>query len=89
VRGDIVKEESAVAALREQVDQLSARVSNLEVSYTAPSGKFDKSKVKGIVASLIKLKDKKTATALEVSPSLPPSLTCAHVRAHTDSFNLT
>ena len=67
VRAEIVKEEASVASLREQVDQLSAKVSNAEVSYTAPSAKFDKSKVKGIVASLIKLKDKKTATALEVA----------------------
>lgn len=67
VRADIVREESAVSALREKVDQLSAKVSNVEVSYTAPSSKFDKSKVKGIVASLIKLKDKKAATALEVA----------------------
>jgi hypothetical protein len=37
------------------------------VSYTAPSSKFDKKKVKGIVASLVKLKDNKTATALEVA----------------------
>ena len=32
-----------------------------------PSSKFDKNKVKGIVASLIKLKDKKAATAIEVA----------------------
>jgi hypothetical protein len=37
-----------------------------QVSYTPPSSKFDKSKVKGIVASLVRLKDHKTATALEV-----------------------
>ena len=67
VRAELAKEEASVAGLREQVDQLTAKVSNSEVSYTPPSAKFDKSKVKGIVASLIKLKDKKAATALEVA----------------------
>jgi len=67
LRADIAKEESSAATLRESVDRLSSKVSNAEVSYTAPHAKFDKSKVKGIVASLVKLKDKKTATALEVA----------------------
>jgi len=67
LRTEIAREEAGAARLREEVDQLSARVCNAEVSYTPPSSNFDKSKVKGIVASLIKLKDKKTATALEVA----------------------
>ena len=67
LRAKISSEEAAAATLREKVDSLSSKVSNMEVSYTMPHSKFDKSKVKGIVASLVKLKDKKTATALEVA----------------------
>mmetsp|Transcript_6733 Transcript_6733/g.15727 ORF Transcript_6733/g.15727 Transcript_6733/m.15727 type:complete len:1178 (-) Transcript_6733:176-3709(-) len=63
----VAEEEHAVQALREVVDRLAASVSNLEVEYTAPRPGFDRRKVKGIVASLMRLKEAGNATALEVA----------------------
>jgi len=59
--------DAVVRELREAVDALSARVSNVEVDFKDPSAGFDRRKVKGIVASLVKLKDARNATAIEVA----------------------
>ncbi|EKX44205.1 condensin subunit, structural maintenance of chromosome protein 2, SMC2 [Guillardia theta CCMP2712] len=67
LKAQISLEEAAVRKLQEEVDALSAQISNFDVQYTSPSSSFDRSKVKGIVASLVKLKDKSTATAIEVA----------------------
>ncbi|KAL6061697.1 Structural maintenance of chromosomes protein 2 [Balamuthia mandrillaris] len=58
--------ESSIVEARDNVDQLSARLAALEFQYTSPSKNFDRTKVKGLVANLITLKDATTATALEV-----------------------
>lgn len=54
--------------LREQCDSLKRKVVNIDFSYSDPSPKFDRSKVKGLVAQLFTLdKDRtKAGTALEV-----------------------
>ncbi|KAM9976714.1 hypothetical protein ACTFIR_010558 [Dictyostelium discoideum] len=61
--------EPLVSKLREEVGNASAQLSGLEFNYTDPSKSFDRSKVKGIVANLITLKDVETATALEICAS--------------------
>jgi len=65
VRGEMGKAQGAVDRLREEVDALSGQVANLEVQFDQRA--VDASKVHGIVASLVKLKDAKNALALEVA----------------------
>lgn len=52
--------------LKDEIRNLSAYLSNVEFSYLDPVKNFDRSKVKGVVAKLIKVKDRSTVTALEV-----------------------
>ena len=47
------------------VEALPAGVSNMEFKYTDPSPKFDRSAVKGTVASNLSVPDQKNVTALE------------------------
>lgn len=49
------------------MDTLSARLSNLEFDYTPPEKNFDKNKVKGLVAKLIRIKNPEATLALEVA----------------------
>ncbi|XP_077981159.1 structural maintenance of chromosomes protein 2-like [Glandiceps talaboti] len=56
-----------VSKLRNQADTLEARFPNLQFEYKDPEKNFDRSKVKGLVAQLIKVKDVNTATALEAA----------------------
>ena len=59
--------EGSVAALIERVDTLQAQLGNrLRFDYTDPVRGFDRSKVKGLLAKLIEVRDSKHATALEV-----------------------
>ncbi len=53
--------------MREKVDYLSARFSNFQFEYKDPVKNFDRSKVKGLIANLVRVRDPKTATALEVT----------------------
>ena len=57
-----------IRALREEVDSLKRKVANIDFTYSDPSPRFDRSKVKGLVAQLFTLdKDKSRAgTALEI-----------------------
>lgn len=52
--------------LKDEIRNLSAYLANVEFSYSDPAKNFDRSKVKGVVAKLIKVKDRSTVTALEV-----------------------
>ena len=56
-----------VARLRNTVEAQEARFPNLQFDYRDPEKNFDRTKVHGLVAKLIRIKDPKTATALEVS----------------------
>lgn len=58
----------AIRELRENTDTLNRKVANIDFSYTDPRPKFDRSKVKGLVAQLFTLDKHKTeaGTALEV-----------------------
>ena len=58
--------EAAVTELTERVDTLQAQLNGrLGFQYSDPVRGFDRSKVKGLVAKLIEVKDSKHATALE------------------------
>lgn len=52
--------------MKDRVRALSSELGNVNFSYQDPVKNFDRSKVKGVVARLIKIKDSSTATALEV-----------------------
>lgn len=52
--------------LKDEIRNLSAQLANFDFSYRDPVKNFDRSKVKGVVAKLIKVKDSSTMTALEV-----------------------
>lgn len=57
-----------IRSLREQADGLKRKVANIDFSYSDPTPRFDRSKVKGLIAQLFTLsKDKSRAgTALEI-----------------------
>ncbi|KAL5569905.1 hypothetical protein UlMin_026480 [Ulmus minor] len=56
-----------VQKLKDEIRNLSAQLANVEFTYRDPMKNFDRSKVKGVVARLIKVKDSSTMTALEVT----------------------
>lgn len=51
---------------KDEIQILSAQLANVDFTYRDPVKNFDRSKVKGVVAKLIKVKDSSTLTALEV-----------------------
>lgn len=55
-----------IQKLKDRVRNLSGELANVHFSYRDPERNFDRSKVKGVVARLIRIKDSSTATALEV-----------------------
>jgi len=59
--------EAEVSALRTKVETLEAKFPNLQFDYRDPEAGFNRSKVKGLVAQLIHVKDVSTATGLEVT----------------------
>ncbi|XP_028403632.1 structural maintenance of chromosomes protein 2-like [Dendronephthya gigantea] len=59
--------EEEVAELRTKTEMLEARFPNLQFQYKDPEPNFNRKKVKGLVAQLIKVKNVSTATALEVA----------------------
>jgi len=69
---DMYKQESTlqqtIRKLREQSDGMKRKVANIDFNYSDPTPKFDRSKVKGLVAQLFTLdKDRTDAgTALEI-----------------------
>jgi structural maintenance of chromosome 2 len=55
-----------IQELKDTVRRLSAEVSNVDFRYRDPVRGFDRSKVKGVVARLIRIKDSSAVLALEV-----------------------
>eukprot|EP00256_Glycine_max_P069286 XP_025983881.1 structural maintenance of chromosomes protein 2-2-like [Glycine max] len=53
--------------LKDGIRNLSANLANVEFTYHDPFKNFDRSKVKGVVAKLIKVNDRSSMTALEVT----------------------
>lgn len=64
---DRASELEQVQKLKDEMRNLSAQLANVEFTYRDPQKNFDRSKVKGVIAKLIKVKDSSTMTALEVS----------------------
>lgn len=60
-------ENCAAATLRERVDHLSARLGAYDFQYRDPRPNFDRRKVRGTVAKLVRVRDPAKATALEVT----------------------
>ncbi|KAG7014830.1 Structural maintenance of chromosomes protein 2-1 [Cucurbita argyrosperma subsp. argyrosperma] len=56
-----------VQKLKDEIRNLSAQLASVEFKYRDPVKNFDRSKVKGVVAKLIKVKDSSAMTALEVT----------------------
>ncbi|KAH8105378.1 condensin complex subunit SMC2 [Cristinia sonorae] len=69
VEGALREARSAVRQLTEERDSVKQRLSFLNFDYTSPSPNFDRSQVKGLVASLVSIKpgDYNKATALEIT----------------------
>ncbi|KAL6131924.1 hypothetical protein ACLB2K_070297 [Fragaria x ananassa] len=64
---DRSSELECVQKLKDEMRNLSGHLGNVDFSYRDPVNNFDRSKVKGVVAKLIKVKDSSTMTALEVT----------------------
>nr|TKR91180.1 hypothetical protein D5086_0000226910 [Populus alba] len=71
---DRASELELVQKLKDEIRELSAQLSNLQFTYRDPVRNFDRSKVKGVVAKLIKVKDRSTMTALETLRALEKQL---------------
>ncbi|KAI3778974.1 hypothetical protein L2E82_08369 [Cichorium intybus] len=63
---DRLVELEVVHKIKEEIRMISSRLGHIEFSYRDPVKIFDQSKVKGVVANLIKVKDMATMTALEI-----------------------
>ncbi|KAK0596200.1 hypothetical protein LWI29_013563 [Acer saccharum] len=64
---DRASEMELVQKLKDEICDLSAQLANVQFSYRDPVKNFDRSKVKGVVAKLIKVKNSSTMTDLEVT----------------------
>ncbi|CAI9097454.1 OLC1v1033885C1 [Oldenlandia corymbosa var. corymbosa] len=64
---DRAAELEIVQQLKDEVRILSSQLANVDFTYKDPTENFDRTKVKGVVAKLIKVKDSSTMTALEVA----------------------
>lgn len=65
---DAVQEgKQRVQACQDKVDELSSHLAAVNFDFKDPSRGFDRSKVKGVVAKLVRVADPKTTTALEVA----------------------
>jgi structural maintenance of chromosome 2 len=59
--------ETKVSQISERVETIESRLSGLEFPYSDPEPGFDRARVKGRVATLTKVKDPSTTTAVEVA----------------------
>ncbi|KAG5565500.1 hypothetical protein RHGRI_001405 [Rhododendron griersonianum] len=64
---DRASELEVVQKFKDKIRILSAQLANVDFTYRDPVKNFDRSKVKSVVAKLIKVKDSSTLTALEVA----------------------
>eukprot|EP00976_Prorocentrum_cordatum_P112168 1195489-Prorocentrum_minimum.AAC.11 len=76
-------EQMAVRECREEVDQLSSQCSRVRFDYRDPEKDFDRSRVKGVVAKLIRVQNPNTTTALEVLAGGKLYQVGLHTRTHT------
>ncbi|KAK9829006.1 hypothetical protein WJX72_003368 [[Myrmecia] bisecta] len=61
------REGAEVQRCKERVDELSSQLGSMNFQYRDPERNFDRSKVKGVVATLVRIQDPTTTTALEVA----------------------
>ncbi|XP_016501350.1 structural maintenance of chromosomes protein 2-1 isoform X1 [Nicotiana tabacum] len=66
-QSDRAVEVEAIQKLKDEIRVLSSRLANIDFTYSDPVKNFNRSKVKGVVAKLIKVKDSSAMTALEVA----------------------
>lgn len=59
-----------VQKFKEEARILTSELANVDFTYNDPEKNFDRSRVKGVVAKLIRVKDKSTMVALEVINTL-------------------
>ncbi|GMP69884.1 hypothetical protein CsSME_00028971 [Camellia sinensis var. sinensis] len=64
---DRAAELELVQKLEDEIRIISAQLANVDFTYHDPVKNFDRTRVKGVVAKLIKVKDGSTMTALEVA----------------------
>lgn len=64
---DRASELEQVQNLKDEIRNISAQLASVEFTYRDPMKNFDRSKVKGVIAKLLKVKDGSTMTALEVT----------------------
>jgi structural maintenance of chromosome 2 len=57
---------NAAQSTKARADELQGRLSNCQFQYADPERNFDRSRVKGIVADLVRVVDPRASTALEV-----------------------
>ncbi|KDO65525.1 hypothetical protein CISIN_1g001073mg [Citrus sinensis] len=67
LESDRASEMAMAQKLKDEIRDLSAQLANVQFTYRDPVKNFDRAKVKGVVAKLIKVKDSSTMTALEVT----------------------
>lgn len=67
LQSDRAIEVEVIQKLKDEIRVLSSRLSNIDFTYSDPVKNFNRSKVKGVVAKLIKVKDNSAMTALEVA----------------------
>ncbi|KAA8533875.1 hypothetical protein F0562_031392 [Nyssa sinensis] len=67
LQNDRATELEMVQKLKDDIRILSAQLANVEFTYRDPVKNFDRTRVKGVIAKLIKVKDSSTMTALEVA----------------------
>eukprot|EP00775_Hariotina_reticulata_P003904 gene3904-4158_t len=60
-------ENAAVRSAKEAVEVLAAQMSSMDFAYRDPERNWNRSRVKGVVAKLVRVKDPASATALEVA----------------------
>ncbi|KAL1564442.1 Structural maintenance of chromosomes protein 2-2 [Salvia divinorum] len=64
---DRMIESETVQKLERKAREVSSRLGKVEFNYRDPENNFDRSRVKGVVAKLIKVKDNSAVVALEVA----------------------
>ena len=67
IEKELEKENEIINNLSDKVDQLSSQVAAAEFHFKDPAKGFDRSKVKGVVAKLVRVSNPKYSSALEVA----------------------
>ena len=66
LRRELQEEEESAKILKRKISDMSFKTGSFQFQYSDPAPKFDRGKVKGLVGTLISIKDLKGVTALEV-----------------------